>query len=57
MDELSGQLWRPGRFTPGEVSPCTPTHWIGGWMAPIVGLDAMPKWKSPFCAPANQPIA
>jgi hypothetical protein len=30
---------RPGRFTPGERSPGT--HWIGGWVGPIAGLDAV----------------
>jgi hypothetical protein len=29
------------RFTPGEGAPCT--HWIGGWMGPRAGLDAVAK--------------
>jgi hypothetical protein len=29
---------RPGRFTPG-------THWIGGWVGPIAGLDNVEKRK------------
>jgi hypothetical protein len=29
---------RPGRFTPG-------THWIGGWVGPITGLDDVEKIK------------
>jgi hypothetical protein len=37
---LAGGEWsfsRPGRFTPGERAPGT--HWIGGWVDPIAGLD------------------
>jgi hypothetical protein len=33
----------PGRFTPGDKAPCT--HWIGGWMSPRVGLDAVEQRK------------
>jgi hypothetical protein len=29
---------RPGRFTPG-------THWMGGWVDPIAGLDDVEKRK------------
>jgi hypothetical protein len=32
---------RPGRFTPGERAPSI--HWIGGWVSPRSGLDAMKK--------------
>jgi hypothetical protein len=32
---------RPGRFTPGEIAPGT--HWIGGWVDPVTGLDDMEK--------------
>jgi hypothetical protein len=34
---------RPGRFTPGERAPGT--HWIGGWVNPIAGLDDVEKRK------------
>jgi hypothetical protein len=34
---------RPGRFTPGEKDLCT--HWIGGWLGPRAGLDAVEKRK------------
>jgi hypothetical protein len=39
---LVGGEWsasRPGSFTPG-------THWLGGWVGPRVGLDAVKKKKS-----------
>jgi hypothetical protein len=36
-DEWSPSL--PGRFTPGERA--SGTHWIGGWMGPKTGLDAV----------------
>jgi hypothetical protein len=40
--ELSAS--RPGRFTPGERAPNI--HWIGGWMGPGIGLDAVMKRKN-----------
>jgi hypothetical protein len=30
-----------GRFTPGERAPGT--HWIGGWVGPRTGLDAVKR--------------
>jgi hypothetical protein len=30
-------------FTAGESPPPPRTHWLGGWVYPIVGLDAMEK--------------
>jgi len=38
----------PGRFTPKERTPST--HWIGGWVGPRTGVDAMVKGKilSPY---------
>jgi hypothetical protein len=39
---LDGGEWsasRPGSFTTGERSP--DTHWIGGWVDPRDGLDAV----------------
>jgi hypothetical protein len=45
---LDGGEWsasRPGRFTPwGNASG---THWIGGWVGPKAGLDAVVKRKIP----------
>jgi hypothetical protein len=35
--EVSGQLYTPARFTPGERAPGT--HWIGVWVNPRAGLD------------------
>jgi hypothetical protein len=43
---LDGGEWsasRPCRFISGERSPGT--HWIGGWVNRIVGLDAAEKRK------------
>jgi hypothetical protein len=43
---LDGGEWsasRLGRFTPGEEAPGT--HWIGGWVGPRAGLDALDKRK------------
>jgi hypothetical protein len=34
---------RPGRFTPGERAP--DTHWIGSWVGPRAGQDAVEKGK------------
>jgi hypothetical protein len=39
--ELSAS--RPGRFNPGEVA--TDTYWIGSWMGPRTGLEAVEKRK------------
>jgi hypothetical protein len=39
---LDGDEWsasRPGRFTPRERAPGT--NWIGGWVGPRTGLDAV----------------
>jgi len=38
--EVSGQL-HTGRFTPDERA--AGTHWIGGWVGPGAGLDAVVK--------------
>jgi hypothetical protein len=36
---------RGGRFTPRETAPGT--HWIGGWMGPRAGRDAVVKKRIP----------
>jgi hypothetical protein len=36
---------RRGRFTPRERAPVT--HWIGGWVGPRAGLNAVVKRKIP----------
>jgi hypothetical protein len=41
--EVSGQLQAPAAFLPGKETP--DTHWIGGWVDPITGLDAVAKMK------------
>jgi len=41
---LDGNEWSPsrtGRFTPRERTPGT--HWIGDWVCPRAGLDAVMK--------------
>jgi len=41
---LDGGEWsgsRTGRFTPGKIN--IGTHWIGGWLGPRVGLEAVVK--------------
>jgi hypothetical protein len=43
---------RTGRFTPGVLAPGT--HWIGSWVGPRTGLDAMVKRKNPITAPAGK---
>jgi hypothetical protein len=43
---LDGGEWSaslPCCFTPGERAPST--HWIGGWVGPRAGLDAVEKRK------------
>jgi hypothetical protein len=44
ISALEGGEWsasRPGRFTLGERVPGT--HWIGGWVSPRAGIDAVAK--------------
>jgi hypothetical protein len=41
-----------GRFTPGETTPGT--NWIGSWVRPRVGLNAVARRKSPSpCRESN----
>jgi hypothetical protein len=43
---LVGVEWsasHPGRFTPGKRA--LGTHWIGGWVGPRTGLDAVEQRK------------
>jgi hypothetical protein len=41
----------PGRLTAEERAPGT--HWIGSWVGPRAGLDAVTKIRSPFPASAG----
>jgi hypothetical protein len=50
--EVSGQFHAPGRFTTRERAP--DTHWIGVWVGPRAGLDAVKKIKIPSpCRDSN----
>jgi hypothetical protein len=42
-----------GRFTPRERT--LDTHWIGGWVGPVAGLDAVVKKKFPAPADTRTP--
>jgi hypothetical protein len=51
---LSGDEWsvlRLCRFTPGLGVSCT--HWIGAWVGPRAGLDAVRREKSCSCQESN----
>jgi len=53
---LDGGRWsaaRPGRLTPGDKDPGT--HWIGGWVGPRAGLDAVAKRKKALSLPGIEP--
>jgi hypothetical protein len=61
---LDGGEWsasRPGRYTSRERAPGT--HWIGGWVGPRAGLDAVAKRRIPSprresnSDPIVQPVA
>jgi hypothetical protein len=57
ISSLSWREWsvsRAGRFTPRERAPGT--HWIGGWLDPRAGLDAVVKKKVPSpCRVSSSP--
>jgi len=45
---LDGGEWsasRSGHFTPSERAPGT--HWLGGWVGPRAGLNAVVRRKIP----------
>jgi hypothetical protein len=54
---LDGGEWsdsRPGSFAPGERA--LGTHWIGGYVGPRVGVEAMEKRKISYtCWESNRP--
>jgi hypothetical protein len=53
---FEGGMWsvsRSGRFTPGERGSGTP--WIGGWVGPVAGLDAVNERKIPYSRRESNP--
>jgi hypothetical protein len=53
---LDGGEWsvsHPGRFTPRVRAPVT--YWIGGWVGPRPGLDAVSKRKEITASPGSEP--
>jgi len=52
---LDGGEWsasRPSRFIPREKAPPS-THWIGSWLGPRAGRDAVASRQNPIIAPAG----
>jgi hypothetical protein len=53
-----GSRWRrvvsftPCRFTPGERAPGI--HWIGGWVGPRAGLDAVENGRILYYTTGNR---
>jgi hypothetical protein len=43
--EVSGQLHTLAALPPGKESPIPSLPWIGGWMGPRAGLDAVSERK------------
>jgi hypothetical protein len=44
--EMSSQIQAPSSLT--LTTLCLSTHWVGGWMVPRVGLDAVLANESRF---------
>jgi hypothetical protein len=53
LDEGEWSASCPGRFTSRERAPAT--HWIGGWVGPRAGLDAVSKGKIPSSHKDSKP--
>jgi hypothetical protein len=49
LDGTEKPASRPGRFTPGERTP----YWIGDWMVPRTGPEAVPERKIPAPVEVN----
>jgi hypothetical protein len=47
--EMSGQLHAPAALPPEEITPST--HWIGGWVGPGAGPDAVENPALPGIKP------
>jgi hypothetical protein len=52
--EVSGQLHTPAALPPRERD--TGTHWIGSWVNPRAGLDAVVKRKIPSSRRDSNPV-
>jgi hypothetical protein len=54
LDGVESSALHPNHFTPRGRAPST--HWIGGWVGPRAGLDAVVKWliRSP-CRDSTHP--
>jgi hypothetical protein len=50
--KVSDQLHASAALPPGEIA--AGTHWIGGWVGPTAGLDAMEKRKKSCCLPGTE---
>jgi hypothetical protein len=50
-DEWSAS--RTARFISGVRTPPPGTHWIGGWVGPKFGLEAVAYRKNPTIAPVG----
>jgi hypothetical protein len=58
LDRVEWSATRSCRFTPGEKF--AGTHWIGGWVDPRAGVDAVKRsilycWESDPVLPAHSP--
>jgi len=53
LDRGEWSVTLSGRFTPQERAPGT--HWIGGWVEPKDGLDAVVKRKVPALSGTRTP--
>jgi hypothetical protein len=52
--EMRSQLLAPAALLSGEI--VLSTHWIGGWVGPGVGLDAVAKRKTSAPAENRSPV-
>jgi hypothetical protein len=43
--DVGCEIHAPGPILPGKYPA---THWIGGWVGPRAGLDAVGKTETPF---------
>jgi hypothetical protein len=44
--EVNGQIYAPALLPLGKEPP--PTRWVGGWVGPRAGLEAVAERKYPF---------